>query len=134
MAELHHPNLVRLFDLGQHEGRWFFTRELVHGQDLVEVLRQEDAAGGETSAAAVVSKALAETVVGDGAARGASGEDVPAPRRRHIACDPDALIRIVVQILDARPVSRKACASAPLPVSLPFSYRPALARTPTVNV
>jgi serine/threonine protein kinase len=45
MAELHHPNLVRLFDLGQHEGQWFFTMELVHGQDLVEVLRLEDAAG-----------------------------------------------------------------------------------------
>jgi len=101
MAELHHPNLVRLFDLGQHEGRWFFTMELVHGQDLIEVLRHEDAAGGETSAAAVGSEALAEAVVGDGAARGASREDVPAPRRRYIACDPDALIRIVLQILDA---------------------------------
>jgi len=101
MAELHHPNLVRLFDLGQHEGRWFFTMELVHGQDPVEVLRQEDAAGGETSAAAIVSRALAETVVGDGAARDASREAVPVPRRRHIACDPDALIRIVAQILDA---------------------------------
>ena len=35
MAELHHPNLVRLFDLRQHEGQWFFTMELVHGQDGV---------------------------------------------------------------------------------------------------
>jgi len=101
MAELHHPNLVRLFDLGQHEGRWFFTMELVHGQDLVEVLCQEDAAGGETSAAEVVSRGLAETVVEDGPARGASRTAVPALRRRHIACDPDALIRIVAQILDA---------------------------------
>src|SRR5262245_24473605 len=44
VAELHHPNLVRLFDLGQHEGQWFFTMELVHGQSLAEVLFRDDAA------------------------------------------------------------------------------------------
>src|SRR5512140_2302040 len=51
MAELHHPNLVRLFDLEQHEGRWFFTMELVNGQDLIEVLLSEDAGdgGGESA-------------------------------------------------------------------------------------
>src|SRR3954470_23008256 len=38
MAELHHPNLVRLFELGQHEGQWFFTMELVHGHALLDVL------------------------------------------------------------------------------------------------
>ena len=44
VAELHHPNLVRLFDLGQDEGRWFFTMELVQGQDLLKVLQREDVA------------------------------------------------------------------------------------------
>jgi eukaryotic-like serine/threonine-protein kinase len=42
MAELYHPHLVRLFDLGQHEGCWFFTMELVHGQHLSDVLLHDE--------------------------------------------------------------------------------------------
>ena len=38
VAELHHPNLVRLFDLGVEANQWFFTMELVGGQDLLEAL------------------------------------------------------------------------------------------------
>lgn len=41
VAELHHKNLVRLFDLGQEAGRWFFTMELIEGRDLLELLRCE---------------------------------------------------------------------------------------------
>lgn len=34
VAELEHPNLVRLFDLVFEDNQWFFTMELVDGQDL----------------------------------------------------------------------------------------------------
>ncbi|MBV1858869.1 MAG: serine/threonine protein kinase, partial [Nannocystaceae bacterium] len=32
-ADLHHPNLVRLYELHAHDGRWFFTMERLHGRD-----------------------------------------------------------------------------------------------------
>lgn len=35
VAELHHPNLVRLYELGCADGAWFFTMELVRGQNLL---------------------------------------------------------------------------------------------------
>jgi hypothetical protein len=100
MAELHHPNLVRLFDLGQHDGRWFFTMELVHGEGLLEVLLPEGAPSAETATEPAVAAAVAGATLDGRAAQRASGEDAPA-RRRCAACDPEALIRIVAQILDA---------------------------------
>jgi len=41
-AELHHKNLVRLFDLEEDAGRWFFTMELVDGCDLLKRLQPSD--------------------------------------------------------------------------------------------
>jgi hypothetical protein len=38
-ADLHHPNLVRLFELIAEEGRWFFTMELVEGNDFLAYVR-----------------------------------------------------------------------------------------------
>jgi len=34
LADLHHPNLISLYELVESEGTWFFTMELVHGEDL----------------------------------------------------------------------------------------------------
>src|SRR6185437_3345149 len=93
MAELYHPNLVRLFDLEQHEGQWFFTMELVRGQGLLEVLLDEDV-GGAFSTVAAPPRGLSI----DG-----SDTDVepdlalaPPPRSGELACDPDLLVRVVL--------------------------------------
>jgi hypothetical protein len=103
VAELCHPNLVRLFDLGQHEGRWFFTMELVRGQDLLEVLH-EDTAGRAQDTASETSRELSATQLD------ATAEDAPrsgevggdrAPRTGEPACDPEVLVPLVGQILDA---------------------------------
>ena len=50
MAELHHPNLVRLFDLATEDGEWFFTMELVRGQDLARVLIERSQDGDDAGA------------------------------------------------------------------------------------
>ncbi len=42
--DLDHPNLVRLGELFEQEGRWFFTMELVEGVDLLSYVRPQEAA------------------------------------------------------------------------------------------
>ncbi len=39
LASIHHPNLVQIYALGEHQGEVYFAMELVEGQPLSEVLR-----------------------------------------------------------------------------------------------
>jgi tetratricopeptide (TPR) repeat protein len=41
LADLHHPNLVRLYELFHHSGTWFFTMELVAGSRFDAWVRPE---------------------------------------------------------------------------------------------
>src|SRR5262249_49763786 len=38
VARLDHPNIVPIYDLGQHEGQYFFTMKLVEGPNLAQAL------------------------------------------------------------------------------------------------
>ena len=40
IADVHHPNLVRLFELFEHAGHWYIAMEVVEGQDLLSFVRQ----------------------------------------------------------------------------------------------
>ncbi|MGW4642279.1 DNA translocase FtsK [Sphaerisporangium sp. NPDC004334] len=40
VAALSHPNIVDVFDAGEHEGRLFFVMELLGGEDLARVMRR----------------------------------------------------------------------------------------------
>src|SRR5256885_16122611 len=40
LAGLHHPNLIRLGELHESRGDWFFTMELLEGQHLMSWLRK----------------------------------------------------------------------------------------------
>jgi hypothetical protein len=45
LRDLHHPNLVRLGELLEQSGNWFFTMEVVDGVELLEFVRQGRTAG-----------------------------------------------------------------------------------------
>ncbi|HEY5950965.1 MAG TPA: AAA family ATPase [Kofleriaceae bacterium] len=46
--DLHHPNLVRLGELFEDDGQWFFTMELVRGVDLLAYVSDERAPDATT--------------------------------------------------------------------------------------
>jgi hypothetical protein len=45
LADIHHPNLVKLYDLGRGAESWFVTMEYVDGQDLLRYLNLDGARG-----------------------------------------------------------------------------------------
>lgn len=90
-AELHHKNLVRLFDLGQEAGRWFFTMELIAGQDLLALLRRPTP--DETTLDPVPAIVAGHSSGPD--------EPDPAPPQAETACDLTGFRAAMAQILDA---------------------------------
>lgn len=40
LADLHHPNLIKLYDLGRTEDAWYITMEYLDGVDLISHLAQ----------------------------------------------------------------------------------------------
>ncbi len=38
-ATLDHPNIAHVYDIGEHDGSYFFSMEYVHGQSLLRVMR-----------------------------------------------------------------------------------------------
>lgn len=69
VADIRHPNLVRLGELVAHEAQWFFTMELVDGVDLISYVRGHDAPPPPThvvlSAGPGDSTAVGPTTVAD---------------------------------------------------------------------
>jgi tRNA A-37 threonylcarbamoyl transferase component Bud32/tetratricopeptide (TPR) repeat protein len=41
-ANLRHPNIVQIYDRGEHEGRRYFTMEFLEGRDLTEVIKERE--------------------------------------------------------------------------------------------
>jgi serine/threonine protein kinase len=44
LTQIKHPNLVKLYDVGETEGQLYFTMELIIGDDLMSYLRPDQAA------------------------------------------------------------------------------------------
>lgn len=47
VASLNHPNVVRLYELQQADGVWFFSMELISGTDLIDHLRPSDGSSAD---------------------------------------------------------------------------------------
>lgn len=45
LVDLAHPNLITLYELHSHQQSWFFTMELIQGQDALSWVRRPPAAG-----------------------------------------------------------------------------------------
>lgn len=59
LSDLHHPNLVQLYELFYEDGLYFFTMELLQGQDFLSYVRnapQEEEIGETTEGAAPPSQ------------------------------------------------------------------------------
>lgn len=68
LADLFHPNLVRLYELDTHERRWFFTMELVAGSPFHAYLRGGATPAGGASGEATFSREAATFSQGPSAA------------------------------------------------------------------
>src|SRR5262245_58927014 len=53
LADLHHRNLVKMYDMGRASDAWFITMEYLDGLDLLSYLRQPTAADGTTGSASI---------------------------------------------------------------------------------
>lgn len=94
VAELSHPNVVRLLDLGQHAGQWFFTMEMVDGRDLWDALGFQPTDSAPRSTREERREGLA---LGADGALHAVEELAFAPP----SCDLEALTPALLQMLDA---------------------------------
>jgi eukaryotic-like serine/threonine-protein kinase len=73
-AQIHHPNVVTIFELGQVEGEPFIAMELLEGRTWAE-LRQRAAENGKRMPAGVALRVLAEACRGLDAAHRAVDEE-----------------------------------------------------------
>ncbi|MET0592590.1 MAG: protein kinase, partial [Polyangiaceae bacterium] len=86
LQDVHHPNLVQLYELIEEDGNWFFTMDLVRGVSFLEYTRPggEDPASAETldreAATTDMSRHRKATIVSD-VPRGGSTFDEPRLRR-----------------------------------------------------
>jgi serine/threonine protein kinase len=109
---LHHPNLIRLGELIEERGRWFFTMELIRGADFLAYVRggpKTNGARGKERAAGVADTAVLDTAVPETSPVTRSAGATPIP-------DPDDVGRLADALLEmAAPTLSPMAAGTPPP-------------------
>src|SRR5437899_2974110 len=59
VASLHHPNIVAIYGVGEHEGQHYFSMEYIEGRSLAEVVRDKPLPARQ---AAALLKTIAEAI------------------------------------------------------------------------
>ncbi len=114
VAQIHHPNLVRLYELSSDDQHWFYTMELVDGVDLQTALTRASAPPADlarpteevafesldaiTTDAPATTPAPADPPPASGADPTAAERNATLPMTR---CDISRLGRLLPQLLDA---------------------------------
>jgi len=106
VADLSHEHLVPLYELGYHDGLWFFTMERVDGVGLSTAMRRTLDSRSDTSAAPLRVQSTTPTkptTVASPRARSGprSRAQIPAQPAEEPACDLDLFVTVVAQVLDA---------------------------------
>lgn len=96
IAELRHPNLVTPRDLAREGALWFFTMELIQGQDLVQLLLPEDMGDTEDSTPDTLGDLQLPSVL-----RASDCDGPPLRRPGPVACELEALEAVIGQLADA---------------------------------
>jgi serine/threonine-protein kinase len=100
-AQIHHPNVAQLFELGEHEGTPFMVMELLRGRSLAQ-LADRAYQSGRPLEPALVLRILADAARGLHAAHEARGEDGQplhvvhrdvSPQNVHVGYD--GIVRVV---------------------------------------
>ncbi len=95
LQDLHHPNLVRLGELFERRGKWFFTMELIEGVTLLDYVRSD---GGRPDAAPQSEdRGETPTLPTDGDDQ----EEEPAKKQLPRAYDEERLRSVLAQLASA---------------------------------
>lgn len=73
-ASIHHPNVIRIVDLGELEGRYYLVMEYVHGASLSDLLKKLVSLGRRLAPAAAIAL-VADAAAGLHAAHEAKSDD-----------------------------------------------------------
>jgi serine/threonine protein kinase len=105
LADLHHPNLVSLGELFEHDGEWFFTMELVDGEDFVSHVRVGQVGSTSGAAAGTTVDAAGAAGAADAKTHPTSGRGDPSSRST-LATRPASRSQMRASAEDASPTEQ----------------------------
>lgn len=101
LQNLEHPNLIRLGELIEEEGHWFYTMELIKGVDFITYSRPEWARTPETTNTRGAPATLADAPDGGRDALDAVSLEPPPPAAGAVAFDESKLRYTLRQLAEA---------------------------------